>query len=176
MLTAMPTADSLAGRDVAADALTIGIQEIQFPEYLRRPQIVTRSSPNKLEVAEFDRWGEPVEANFGGVLAENLTSLLSGETWIVQPWRQRHDADFVVVVRVIRFDVAEDGNAILRASWDLNVRGDSVPAQRHITELSATVTTEKQDGKEYYEAVTVAMSALIADLSREIAVAIERLR
>ena len=37
--------------------VVLGIGPIKIPERLDRPGIVTRSSLNRLEIAEFDRWG-----------------------------------------------------------------------------------------------------------------------
>src|SRR5580704_4660938 len=55
-----------------ARQLAIGIGPIDFPDYLRRSQVVTRSSPNQIELSTVDRWGEPLDKNFQRVLSENL--------------------------------------------------------------------------------------------------------
>ena len=59
----------LAPTDSAADAaarsaserdLRIGIRSVELPRYLERPQIVTRASATRLEVADFHQWGAPL--------------------------------------------------------------------------------------------------------------------
>ena len=55
--------------------LVVGVGPVQLPQYVNRPQIVTRTGRNELEVAPFARWGEPLEENYSRVLAENLTTI-----------------------------------------------------------------------------------------------------
>ena len=38
--------------------IPVGVGPVELPEYLDRPQIVTRTSQNELNVADFDRWAE----------------------------------------------------------------------------------------------------------------------
>jgi hypothetical protein len=59
--------------------LAIGIGPVEIPAYLDRPQIVTRLSNNELNLAEFDKWAEPLRDNLIRVLAENISSLLCTE-------------------------------------------------------------------------------------------------
>ena len=66
--------------------ITIGIGPIEIPEILDRPQIVTRTGPNKLKVDEFNRWAGPLKAGFGQVLAENISLLLATDRVAVYPW------------------------------------------------------------------------------------------
>jgi uncharacterized protein len=61
----------------APGRLAIGIGPIDFPGYLKRLELVTRSSPNQLDISPVDRWGEPLDKNFERVLAENLAQLLN---------------------------------------------------------------------------------------------------
>src|ERR1700736_4827820 len=56
--------------------IAIGLGPVKFPAYLARPEIVTRSSPNKIDLSDIDRWAEPLDKNFVTVLAQNLTTLL----------------------------------------------------------------------------------------------------
>ena len=59
------------GREVA-----IGVGPMDFPDYLDRPQIVTRSGQNEIFVADFDRWAEPLKANAIQCLTEDLSNYL----------------------------------------------------------------------------------------------------
>jgi uncharacterized lipoprotein YmbA len=52
--------------------LTIGLGPIDFPDYLRRVQVVTRSEPNRIELSAQARWAEPLDKNFERILAENF--------------------------------------------------------------------------------------------------------
>src|SRR5690349_17069101 len=45
-------------------ALTVGIGPIDFPDYLRRLEVVTQTSTNELDLSDEKRWGEPLDKNF----------------------------------------------------------------------------------------------------------------
>ena len=61
----------------AAEGTTIGVFPVAMPDYLDRPQIVTRVSENEIKLDEFSRWAEPLKENFYSVLVENLSTLLN---------------------------------------------------------------------------------------------------
>ena len=83
---------------------TIGVGPVVFPDYLSRSGIVTHPSPETVQIAEFDRWAEPLEKSFARVLAQNLSVLLGTDKVALFPWPGSKDADCQVVVEVFRFD------------------------------------------------------------------------
>src|SRR5215469_885734 len=66
--------------------LTLGVGPISFPDYLRRPEIVTLNSPNQIDLSSEKRWGEPLDKDFSRVLTENLTRLLNTQKVEKYPW------------------------------------------------------------------------------------------
>jgi len=62
-----------------ADGTAIGVFPVSMPDYLDRPQIVTRVSENEIKLDEFSRWAEPLKESFYTVLVDNLSTLLSNE-------------------------------------------------------------------------------------------------
>ncbi len=141
----------------------IGIGPVSIPQYLDRPQIVTRLGANRFEIAEFDRWGGALQDEFKRALAENLVYLFPGRTVARFPWRRTADTAYQIPVEVIRFDgelgqsvelvaqwqiLADDGNRQLfskRSSFSQPLRGSS------------------------YEDLVAAQSRAVADFAREIA-------
>jgi uncharacterized protein len=79
VLSALPGGGTASPGAAAERGLAIGVGPVTLPKYLDRPQIVTFTSPYALNVAEFDRWAEPLESTFVRVLAENLALLIP--TW-----------------------------------------------------------------------------------------------
>ena len=57
---------------LSAEQIVIGIRPIDFPKYLDRQQIVSRTNGHRLKLAEFDRWAEPLGWSFARALAENV--------------------------------------------------------------------------------------------------------
>ena len=155
--------------ETAKNDWAIGVGPVELPEYVNRPQIVTRTSRNELEMAEFARWAEPLEENFSRVLAENISVMLSTDRVIVYPWNRTAAVDYQVVVEVTRFDGAVGGDVSMRARWTvLGDRGEKILIRRN-SSLSA-----RADAKTY-EALVAAQSQMVADLSSEIAEEIKAL-
>jgi uncharacterized lipoprotein YmbA len=86
-------------------------------DYLDRPQIVTRISPDEIILAEFDRWAGPFKDNFTRVLANNLSTLLCTKTIAIFPWRGGIPIDYRIEMEVLRLDGSLGGNVSLEAWW-----------------------------------------------------------
>jgi uncharacterized protein len=167
-MTPLPEADMprhTAQRDMGP---SLGVGPVKLPAYLDRPEVVTRSSPNALQVAEFDRWGEPLEDNFKRVLALNLGVLADTDRVSIYPWPRSASVDCQVTVEVDRFDAAADSQVVLMARWQV-LGGE----EGRVVRSGRTVVTEPAVTSNY-EALASAMSGAMATLSREIATAIPR--
>ena len=112
------TLDSAPGepRGETGDVV-IGLRPLTFPEYLNRPQIVTRTDGSELKLAEFDRWAEPVDQSFNRVLAGSIDDALESAVVLVFPDTMNIPIDIRVVGRVFRFDTDSDGTAVLDVQW-----------------------------------------------------------
>ncbi|QFY42807.1 membrane integrity-associated transporter subunit PqiC [Candidatus Methylospira mobilis] len=109
---------SAAPRTVSAKTeVFVGVGPVDLPEYLDRPQIVTRSGRNELQLAEFDRWAGSLKDNVAQVLAENLRTQLPGNRVALYPWKRAAGIDYQVTVKIIRFDRSVDGDSVLNAHW-----------------------------------------------------------
>ena len=147
--------------------LVIEIGPIELPQYVDRPQIVTRVSPNRLALAEFNRWAEPLPHGFSRVLVENLSILLGTERITLYARRNPTPPDFQVMLNVTKFDGTPGGKVSLVARWSVVAKDGSEVAP--ITKSTISVATGAAD----YEGLAAAMSQAIAELSREIAAAIK---
>jgi uncharacterized lipoprotein YmbA len=97
--------------------LTIGIGPIDFPDYLKRSQVVTRSAPNRLELSPVDRWGEPLDKNFQRILSENMAQLLNTSRIEQYPWDRKTQVDYQIEINVENFETSTTGQSQLRARW-----------------------------------------------------------
>lgn len=158
-----PMADPVQGTSPSAkNGVAIALAPVELPEHLNRPQIVTRQNGYQVRVDEFNRWAEPLEAHVTAVLAENLSMLLGTEGVIVSSRNRQADADYHLSVACIRFDGWPGKEAVLDCRWSLGT-GDT-PAGRHPKRFSATRPVQGGD----YTDLVAAMSAMLADFSREI--------
>lgn len=147
------------------DGIAVGIRRVALPDYLDRPQIVTRSSPNTLDLAEFDRWAAPLGEAFPRMLAENLAGMIPSDRVTVFPWLRSVQPDYEVTVEVTRFEGRLGGECVLVARWSI-----------FGAESKVLLTTGKSSLREAaggdYEALVAAQSRLIGALGREIAGAV----
>ncbi|HEX8948540.1 MAG TPA: PqiC family protein, partial [Dissulfurispiraceae bacterium] len=101
--------------------LIIAIGPVRIPDYLDRPQIVTRAGINELRLSEFDRWAGSLESDIIRVLAENISSLLSAERLSVVRWTPYREsqapAQYRVEMFVDRFEGTPGDSVLLKARW-----------------------------------------------------------
>jgi hypothetical protein len=149
------------------EPVAIGIGSIEFPEYLDRPQIVTRTSESELHLAEFNQWAVPLKDDFSRALAEDLSVLLFTDNIFIFPWKRSTVIDYHVTMKITRFDTDTKGESMLVANWSV-LKGDDK------TELLSrkSVLKEQTDGQDY-KAIVSAMSRNLNGLSLEIAKTIE---
>ena len=166
-LSPLATSESETQASAEAPGLAIGVGPVKLPEHLDRPQIVTRTSRNELRLAEFDRWAGPLQDDFSRILAENLSILLSTGRVSLYPWRRSVPIDYQVVVDVNRFDGELGGNTWLIARWSVFGGRD-----KEVLSMRKSRIIERS-GAQGYRAMVAAQSRALANLSREIAKAIE---
>jgi uncharacterized lipoprotein YmbA len=149
--------------------MTIGIGPVHLPEYLDRPEIVTRINSNELKLAELDIWAEPLQVNLTRVLVENISRLLNAEPVAVFPWGTSPQIDFQVDIEVVRLDGDMAGEAFLTAQWSiLNSSNKSIL-------ISKKSQYTEPAGGTGYSALVATQSRMIGVLSHDIAEAIKSL-
>ena len=147
----------------------VGVGPVELPDYLDRPQIVTRNGQNGLNLAEFDRWGESLKDNTAQVLAENLAVLLPSKKVSTYPWKRSTQVAYQVTVKVTRFDHTEGGETVLAVRWSLL---DGAGADL----LSRESRHVESPAGDSYPATVAAMNRALAQFSREVANAINGLK
>lgn len=111
-----PVDEQLAGIE---RGLAIGLGPINLPQYLDRPQIVTRESENAVKLSEANQWAEPLKASISRVLVVNIGRRLKTNRVYTVPQRRRTPLDFQVSVDFGRFDGSPGKEVVLAARWSL---------------------------------------------------------
>ena len=171
---------------VPGKGVAIGVGPVSLPQYLNRPQIVTRIANNQLAFAEFDQWGGDLNDNFTRVLAANLSSLLRTDRVSLYPWKDEAPIDDQVTVDVANFEQGADGKSVLTAYWSIvDPKKGEVRLMRQTTYRDGAATAQPASGSagasqqgsaRPYDAIAAAMSRNLEALSRDIADAITRLK
>ena len=172
VLTAVSGSDD-GSRPLAASSsgrLAIGLGPVQFPQYLDRPEVVTRTSQNTLELSPSDRWAEPLADNFRRVLAANLANLLETSQIVQYPWFADAKLDYAIRVHVDRFEPDTGDGAQLAARWTIvEAKGGAVLVSRQ-TDVNQPLSSHDAQG------IAAGLSADLGDLGRQIAQAIRQLQ
>jgi uncharacterized lipoprotein YmbA len=161
-------AEPAAGAPARQAPLNVALSPVQVPRYLDRPQLVTRSDANTLELAEFDKWSEPLSDMIGRVLAEDLSRRLAGARVFLLPVRQAVPIERIVDIQVMRFDADAAGLVTLHARWQAFSEGG-----RKLLQAEETLVSEPaaQAGK---TAVVAAMSRALSRLAADVAEELSR--
>ena len=139
----------------------LGISPVGFPDYLDRPQIVTRIGETQLALAEFHQWSEPLELMFTDVLTEDLRRRLGGSHVVAMPNNRGFEPSIDLDLNVLRFDVDAAGRITLDARWRLFNRDGRLLLTEH-----SVLTREVTPGD--FDAVVDGMSELVNELGEAV--------
>ena len=162
--------------------VSVGVVPVKVPEYLEGRMIVTRTTPNTVQLAELHNWAAPLSEHVTAVLADNLSTLIPSDGVLRMPFDRAIPIDYEVMVRLETFERDGDGNVRLLARWALfdarTSEATAVRTSRYQAPVAVTgrAPAETEDDSSRlaaeYKAIVAAMSRVLGDLSREIADAI----
>jgi hypothetical protein len=152
----------------------VGLLPVRVPGHLERPQLVTWAGPGELRIDEYLRWAEPIDAGVARTLAENLDALLPAHPVIRSPWPAAVTPFCRVRVDLRVFGLQENGEVRLEGRWVLLPGKGERPLAHRSTSLRRGPLPAGPGGVDASVGVE-AMSALLADLAKEIAAAVETL-
>jgi uncharacterized lipoprotein YmbA len=145
----------------------IGIGPVEIPEYLDRPEIVTRAEQNQLILSEFNLWGGVLKADINRVLLENISALLAGDGIPIITWKTANSEVHKVPVLISRFDGSLNDGIALRATWAVLEKEGK--AFEFFRESNITIPVKGSS----YSSIVTAMSEALGELSKEIAAGIK---
>jgi uncharacterized lipoprotein YmbA len=150
----------------AAPPITVGVNHVELPEYLIRPELVTRSASNQLTIAEYDRWGEPLKDSFARTFRQDLGNELGAGHVVAAPFDPADRPAFSVDLEVRRFERVGDEGALLEATWTVR---DGTSAATLATRHSRVRTPLSSADA---SATVAALSSTVATLAAEVAAAV----
>jgi uncharacterized lipoprotein YmbA len=150
----------------AADDRAVIVGPFQLAEYLARPQIVAQADANRMTINDFDRWAEPLDANFQSVVAANVGRLLGSDRVLEFPAQTILKDARRVSGRVVRFDVDASGEAVLEVQWGIADATGGVEQSGRMSRYTARA----EDGST--AASVAALNATVTDFSADVAAAL----
>ncbi|HEX8374823.1 MAG TPA: PqiC family protein [Geminicoccaceae bacterium] len=171
LYTLAPASEAAAQDTAGAAGPVLGLGPVELPDYLDRPEIVTRTGDYGVRLGELDKWAEPLEPMFLRLLAERLRRETGSREVVLLPSRREAEPASAVEVEVDRFDAGEGGEVVLDARWRVRQTegGRTLKAGRSLIRERGTPAPG-------YDGIVAAMSRAVDGLAREIAVAVPRSR
>jgi uncharacterized protein len=123
--------DTLPRAAPSACGLKIFVGPVTIPEGVDRVQMVMRTSPNQVEIADLERWGEPLKAAIPRLAAETLIRQLGQCDVMTSRQSATLDFDFRVAIDIDRFDFSPAEGAAVDATWTIRGAKDSTPRTGH---------------------------------------------
>lgn len=155
---------SLDAPQVTPKAVAVVIRDVRLPQYLERPQLVTRGGDHRIQLADDAQWAGNLQQDMMRVLTENLGHLLKSDRVFSAPHNGPLKPDFRVDVEVMRFEQSADRRVALSARWWL-IRGDgNTLLEAPSVMLYGAVLDDRSA-----ESLVASMSAVYAELAQQIA-------
>ena len=147
---------------ISKKGIVIGIGEVEVPDYLNKPEMVTRLSAGRISVHEKERWAGSLPKNIQYVLMSNLSAQLPKYTFLQYPWEEPVSDKYRIYVIIDSFDGSTDGVVALKGRWSL------VSEEDNKVLFGESFRYTQKSGKTL-DSIVDAQSRLIEKLSRGIA-------
>ena len=148
----------------AGTRIHIGLETVVIAEYLNRNEIILNLDNTMYQLADFNQWAEPLDANLTWVLEANLTKLLKSHSIEVFLASQSSiPLDYRLEIDVLRLDGNLGAQVTLIAQWALlETEEDELILMRRGTYQETAAGPTVRD-------LVLAQSRAIGQLSRDIA-------
>jgi hypothetical protein len=147
----------------ATPLAVVGVERVDVPDWLDRPQVTGRVASGEVVTDEFSRWGEPLPRGVQRVLAENLVVLMPDRRVVSAPFAPRdQDVDHFVEVTLIEAARQADGSVLLECRFTVLAKDGTVLARRR-SSYRANPTAPGPAG------AVAGLNESLASLSRELA-------
>lgn len=158
LLTAETEAQPAIAEDASATAISIG--PVSIPEFLDRPQIVTRNG-SRVRFADLHRWAEPLDTAVIRVVSENLARRYPQWQPVHHLAPQARRAERSLQIKVHRLD-GTPGRAVIDITWQLN---DNTAPERQVSGRFQTALVRSDDS---YEQLIGLLSSGLAQFCQEL--------
>lgn len=147
----------------ASSGPIFAVAAVRVPQYLSQRSIVIRSSPTELDLADNDVWAAPLSDTISSVVSENISTMIPSDRVVELPVSAAVPVDYELRVEIVRFERQPDAAVDLVARWSVFSEG----GERLIAVERSSYRVP--DVPEDFRSITLAMSALLGELSRDIA-------
>ncbi len=148
--------------------LSVIVGPVTLPEAVDRPQLVVSTGGNRVEIAEFHRWAEPLKREIPRVIASHLGRQLGTTSAGVFTDVSISDPDYRVLLDVQRFELRRGEETVVEALWTVRARAG--------TTRSGHTRVQERVADASYEAMVAGQGRALAAVSKAVGDAIQSMR
>ena len=156
-------AESATGA-AAAPVTRVSVTRVAIPGIVDRPQIVSRTASNSVEIFDFHRWAEPLQEAIPRVIAGNLARQLGPGHAVSASIMPGLPPDVRVAVDVQKFEAAMGAGVAVAALWTVRAAAGEARVGRSMVEAPSTEAG--------HAGIAAAYSRALAAVARDIAAAV----
>jgi len=155
--------EAAPGVAAPSSSVRVGLGPVTLPEYVRRPQIVSRVKGTRIVLSGTERWAEPLDQALVRVLALDLERSMGTGRVVNYPWYESDRPAQQIEIAFSRCERDETGKIVLAARWCVrDLEGGAAPIEKDSRIVRETTGTGGAS-------TALALSQALAELSREIA-------
>lgn len=165
-LNAAPAAAPLTTASLRTTSIApVQLTAVHIPAVLDRPEVVTLSAQNRLNIDDDNRWGAPLAQMIRSTLAQDLLARLPAGSFVL-PDAPAPAGTRTLVVTVLDCEADASGTLTMQAEWSL------LSGQPSRTTLRQQVALDAQFSGHDAAAQAAALSGMLGELADRIAVSI----
>ncbi len=149
----------------SSNNLVVTIELIEFPEHLKRPQVVVQRQENIIYFSDNQRWATPLEGQILALLTSNLELLLPQATVKISPWHNNRDDDYKLQLAVKKLSGTLGHHSTIDIRWNIVGKDGDKRTGQYLNQRSIG---------DSYEELVRALNQGLEGLSRELAVEITK--
>jgi uncharacterized lipoprotein YmbA len=159
------SSNSAAGSTAATSTVRVSVWQVNIPEVVDRSQLVVRSAPNRVEIADFHRWAEPLRLGVARVVADDIAARLGDGFTVVSGQPGGLKPDVRVSLDVQKFEAVPGEGVTVEALWTVRPATGEARTGRSLAE-------ERAPGQDY-AAIAAAFSRALARIADDVGAEIQ---
>ena len=157
-----PDTQDSATESSQAEKQVIIVEPIKLANYLDQPGIVLQTGKNKIQVAHYHRWAEPLGQNIHRFILEVLSANSSDYTFLRHSKYSKQVSDLVLSIELNQFNGSSSGDVFVAGSWQLR------KSKQDELILSDSFHYERTMPESGYSELVNQLAIILDELSKEI--------
>lgn len=143
----------------------VAVLRVTIPDYLDRPQVVSRSNANALKIDYDSRWGEPLDRSVPRVMAANLSSYLPGVRVVTPQETRGRNPRYAYEITLDAYEANGREQVVMQGRWQLRDRRNGKVV------AAGPIADQRPAGGSDTAAIVAAVNDSLTTVSRELAAA-----